>query len=129
MRLLLAIIAIATSTAMCTSAAVAGVAPGAALGYDDARHLLNRTGFGATQVEIERFAAMTRDQAARKLLSDARTTPVTPPPAWTGETGSLRYPRAGEKASEMEKKMFQQEQIREGLELRGWWVSEMLVTP
>jgi uncharacterized protein (DUF1800 family) len=129
MRFLVSIIALAESTVMCTAAAVAGVAPGAALGYDDARHLLNRTGFGATQVEIERFAAMTRDQAVRKLLSDARTTPVTPPPAWTGDTGSLRYPRAGEKASEMEKKMFQQEQIREGLELRGWWVSEMLVTP
>ena len=129
MRLLLAIIALAASTTMCTVAAMAAVAPGAVLGYDDARHLLNRTGFGATQVEIERFAAMTRDQAARKLLSDARTIPVTAPPAWTGDTDSLRYPRAGENASEMEKKMFQQEQIREGLELRGWWVGEMLATP
>jgi uncharacterized protein (DUF1800 family) len=129
MRPLLASIAIVTMTAVCTEAAAAAVAPGGALGYDDARHLLNRTGFDATQVEIERFASMTRDQAARKLLSEARTAAVSPPPAWTADTGPLRYPRAGEQASEMEKKMFQQEQVREGLELRGWWVSEMLATP
>jgi len=101
----------------------------AALGYDDARHLLNRVGFGATQADVERFAGLTRDQAARKLLADTRTTAVTPPPAWTADSGPLRYPRAGEKASEAEKKMFQQEQIREGLQLRGWWVGEMLDTP
>jgi uncharacterized protein (DUF1800 family) len=129
MHILVLIIALAGSIATCTPAAVAAAAPAGALGYDDARHLLNRTGFGATQAEIERFAGMTREQAARKLLSDARTTAVTAPPAWTGDTGPLRYPRAGEKASETEKKAFKQEQMREGLELRGWWVSEMLATP
>jgi uncharacterized protein (DUF1800 family) len=129
MRLLVVIAYIAASLAACAAVAVAAAVPGSALGYDDARHLLNRTGFGATQVEIERFSPMTRDQAARKLLSDARTTAVTPPPEWTAETGPLRYPRAGEKASEMDRKMFQQEQIRNGLELRGWWVNEMLATP
>src|SRR6266700_1956279 len=66
---------------------------------------------------------------ARHLLDGARTSPVNPPPAWTAETGALRYPRPGQDASEVERKMFQQEQIREGLELRGWWVGEMLSTP
>ncbi len=99
------------------------------LNYDDARHLLNRAGFGATQTEIQRTVGMTREQAARSLLDSARTTPVTPPPAWTVETGPLRYPRRGADASDVEKKMFQQEQIRDGLELRGWWVGEMLSTP
>jgi uncharacterized protein (DUF1800 family) len=41
----------------------------------------------------------------------------------------LRYPQGGEKASAEERKAFQQEQLRKGLELRGWWVEEMLVTP
>jgi uncharacterized protein (DUF1800 family) len=99
------------------------------LSYDDARHLLNRAGFGATEAEIQRAVGTTREQAARKLLDSARTSPVTAPPAWTGETGALRYPRRGPDASDAEKKMFQQEQVREGLELRGWWVGEMLATP
>src|SRR6202165_3178812 len=99
------------------------------LSYDDARHLLNRAGFGATEGEIQHSVGMTREQAARNLLDGARTGPVNPPPAWTAETEALRYPRRGENASEVEKKVFQQEQLREGLELRGWWVGEMLSTP
>ena len=100
----------------------------APLNYDDARHLLNRTGFGATDAEIRRMVGMTREEAARTLLAATRTTAVTAPPAWTNDAGPLRYPR-GENASDMEKKQFQQEQIRDGLELRGWWLEEMLATP
>ncbi len=115
-----------------TTAAVSATgaqSPGGTLGYDDARHLLNRTGFGATQPEVERFARMTREEAARKLLAEARTTAITPPPAWVGSSEALRYPRAGDKATDIEKKMFQQQQVREGLDLRGWWLAEMLATP
>ena len=101
----------------------------AALSYDDARHLLNRTGFGATEAEIQGFVGMTREEAARKLLADTRTVAVTSAPAWTHDPGPLRYPRRGENASDVERKQFQQEQIREGLELRGWWVEEMIRTP
>jgi len=101
----------------------------AALSYDDARHLLNRTGFGATEAEIQGFVGMTREEAARKLLADTRTVAVTSAPAWTHDPVPLRYPRRGENASDMERKQFQQEQIREGLELRGWWVEEMIRTP
>jgi len=59
------------------------------LTYDDARHLLNRAGFGATDREIQRTVGMTREQAARNLLDNARTSPVTPPPAWTAEAGAV----------------------------------------
>jgi uncharacterized protein (DUF1800 family) len=101
----------------------------ATLSYDDARHLLNRTGFGATDAEIRRFAGMSREEAARTLLAETRTTALTPPPTWTNQFGPLRYPKGGENAPEAEKKQFQQEQIRDGLELRGWWIEEMLATP
>jgi uncharacterized protein (DUF1800 family) len=101
----------------------------ATLSYDDARHLLNRTGFGATDAEIRRFTGMSREEAARTLLAETRTTALTPAPAWTNPSGPLRYPKGGENAPEAEKKQFQQEQIRDGLELRGWWVEEMLATP
>ena len=40
----------------------------------------------------------------------------------------MRYPRGGENAPEATRKQFQQEQIQEGLQLRGWWVNEMLAT-
>ncbi|MEO8566611.1 MAG: DUF1800 domain-containing protein [Betaproteobacteria bacterium] len=104
-------------------AAIAG-----ALGYDDARHLLNRTGFGATQAEIEHYVGMSREEAARALLGTARTATLTPPPTMVA-TGPLHYPRRGAGASDEELKMFRQQQVREGLELRGWWVGEMLSTP
>ena len=103
-------------------------ASAATLSYDDARHLLSRTGFGASDAEIRRFAGMSREEAARTLLAETRTTALTPPPAWTRAPGPLRYPKGGEKAPEAEKKQFQQEQIRDGLELRGWWIEEMLAT-
>src|SRR5258706_2985608 len=119
-----------TALAWLTAAALPTAALAAApLSYDDARHLLNRTGFGATDAEIRRFVGATREDAARTLLSETRTAAITPPPAWTRDPGPLRYPRRGENASEVERKQFQREQIRDGLELRGWWVEEMLVTP
>jgi len=122
--LALALCAAVTAVPTTITAATNGL-----LGYDDARHLLNRTGFGATESEVQRFARMTREEAARTLLADARTVAITPPPAWVGSAESLRYPRVGENATDAEKKMFRQEQVREGLELRGWWVTEMLATP
>jgi len=104
-------------------------AAGGPLGYEDARQLLNRTGFGATHAQIQHFATLTREQAVRTLLSETRTTAVTTAPAWTSSTEPLRYPRPGNKASDAERKAFQREQVREGLELRGWWMGEMVATP
>ena len=129
MRSTLAAVALALTTTVFAAPAQTATYVPSVLGYDDARHLLNRAGFGASQAEVERFAGLTREEAARKLLADTRAAAVTPPPAWTADTGPLRYPRAGEKATDAEKKMFQQEQLREGLQLRAWWVSEMLDTP
>lgn len=100
----------------------------APLSYDDARHLLNRTGFGATDAEIRRYTGMSRENAALQLLAGRRTGAITPPPPWATEPGPLRYPRGGVDAPEMARKQFQQRQIREGLQLRGWWVEEMLTT-
>jgi uncharacterized protein (DUF1800 family) len=120
---------LALGLALGSLATGAAASPNDALSYDDARHLLNRAGFGATEAEIQRAVGLTREQAARRLIDGVRTTPFTAPPAWTADTGTLRYPRRGTAASDEERKMFQQQQIREGLELRGWWVGEMLATP
>jgi uncharacterized protein (DUF1800 family) len=53
---------------------------------------------------------------------------VTPPPASAVDSTPVRPPR-GENVPEADRKAFQQQQIREGLEVRAWWVQEMLVTP
>jgi len=107
--------------------AVLARAATAPMGYDDARHLLARTGFGPTDAEVRAMAAMPRSDAVARLLREARTTTVTPPPAFAIDTGPLRPP--GRDASDVERKVFLQEQIRHGLELRAWWVQEMLATP
>jgi uncharacterized protein (DUF1800 family) len=120
LRTLVAALAFASGGAM--------AAPNAALGYDDARHLLARTGFGPSEAEVRAFAPLTREQAVAKLLRESRTTAVTPAPASALDTSPLRPPR-GPEATESERKAFREQQVRQGLELRGWWVREMLVTP
>jgi uncharacterized protein (DUF1800 family) len=126
MRALASIVIIAAvlSLASPVQAAMAG-----ALDYDDARHLLNRTGFGATQSEIDHYVGMSHEQAAKALLAGARTVALTRPPSAMVAVGPLRYPRRGAGASDEELKMFRQQEVREGLELRGWWIDEMLSTP
>ena len=110
-----------------TLAVQATAAPNATLGYDDARHLLARTGFGPTDAEVRAYAALSREAAVTQLLKDVRTTASAPPPASAIDTTALRPPRG--EAPEADRKAFIQQQTREGLELRAWWVQEMLTTP
>ncbi|HVF63848.1 MAG TPA: DUF1800 domain-containing protein [Casimicrobiaceae bacterium] len=87
---------------------------------------MNRTGFGATAEEVQRYAKLTRTQAVDRLLQQARTEPSTPPPATLLVDEPLRLP--GADATEDERRAFRRQQARDGLELRGWWMREMLVT-
>jgi len=103
-------------------------APNTILGYNDARHLLARTGFGPTDGEVRMYAPLTRGEAVAKLLRETRATAITAPPASALDTSPLRPPR-GVPLSEADRRAFQQQQVREGLELRAWWVQEMLATP
>ena len=116
-----------TALAALLAAAALSHATTAPMGYDDARHLLVRTGFGPTDAEVRTFAGMPRSDAVARLLRETRTTPVTPPPASVLDAGPLRPP--GRDAPDAERKAFLQEQIRNGLYLRAWWVQEMLATP
>jgi uncharacterized protein (DUF1800 family) len=103
-------------------------AAAAPMGYADARHLLARTGFGPTEADVLAFSALPRGEAVAQLLRAGRPTAVTPPPAWVSETGALR-PAGGPAATEADRKALLQEQVRRGLELRAWWMEEMLATP
>ena len=56
------------------------------MGFDEARHLLNRTSFAANVDDIESFAKLTRAQAVDQLLAwTASTKVMTPPPAWIND--------------------------------------------
>jgi uncharacterized protein (DUF1800 family) len=98
----------------------------AALGADDARHLLARTGFGADPAEVAAFAKLTREQAADRVLAGAGRAPVTPPPAWTAEPF---HPRGYRGLTPEERKLALREMNQKAFELQGWWLAEMLATP
>lgn len=101
----------------------------AGMGYADARQLLSRTGFAATETEIETFATLSRAQAVDRLLAGARTEPQTSPPPEVTEFVPPERLRRLKNASEEEKKAFRREQFEKSLELRAWWYREMLDTP
>jgi uncharacterized protein (DUF1800 family) len=97
------------------------------LGFDGARHLLSRTGFGASEAEIEAYAKLSREQAVSKLLDGAVTVAVTAAPAFVDDP--ITPPRQVKAMAEEERKEFRQARAREAVEMRAWWLREMTVTP
>ena len=97
------------------------------LGYDDARHLLNRAGFGASDAEVRAFSTLDRREAVERLLSGARREATLAPPAFVSEPyvpyGRLRS------LSQEERMAAQRKAFQQGVELRAWWLREMTVTP
>jgi len=123
MRALLAVVALVAALA---PLAPVQAASGAPIGFDGARHLLNRTSFAANAADIELFAKLTREQAADRLIGWTSQPMLTRAPDWVNDYQS---PRRLRNATEAERQAFQREQVQHGLELRGWWLTEMLVTP
>jgi hypothetical protein len=108
-------------------ALVLSIAAQASIGPDDARHLLNRAGFGATPHEIAEYARLTRPAAVDRLLAGTRKTAATLGPDWVKEP--ITPPRVLRNASQEERRAFQAQEIRRGFDLRTWWIDEMLGTP
>src|SRR5512145_1457863 len=105
---------------------VAPLAAAQSMGAADARHLLARTGFEARLADVDTFARLSRREAVERLLAQGNGAAVTPAPAWVGEWTDSRRVRAMDPD---ERKLFVREQIERGLELKGWWFSEMARTP
>ncbi|MCB1177850.1 MAG: DUF1800 domain-containing protein [Leptospiraceae bacterium] len=74
------------------------------ISYEEARHLLHRTGFGASEDEIQALIPLDYEKAVENLLNNTRTTAI------------------GKKPNLNEKK-----KLREKLQI--WWIEEMLDTP
>ncbi len=97
-----------------------------ALPFDEARFLLNRTGFGATVEEIKTLQPLTYEEAVKYLLHQSTDRAQTPYPAWYGT--SLLNGRKYKELSTQEKQLLRKLRRRRWQELQLWWVHEMVVT-
>ena len=89
-----------------------------------ARHLLLRSGFAPTQPEVDRIVGQTAEQAANEIIAGARASqPRNPPPAFVNAVppGPPRL-----LATREQRQAWRQQQLREGQELKAWWMGEML---
>lgn len=110
---------------------------GAAMGFDDARHLLSRTAFGATPAEINAIEELDQAAAVDRLLGRVNRQAGTPAPEWANQPPSFirqQARAAGKETAPKEKdeaksRQLIQQQVREqGRQLRNWWIEEMLAT-
>ena len=114
------------STAAALLVGSGGVLAAPSLDYAAARHLLTRTGFGATDAEIRGYTGLGREQAVARLLQGVRTTAVTPIPAALNEFVRPGHIKA---LPDDERKAVVAQQFIASVELRTWWLREMLDTP
>ncbi len=122
---LTAVIGAAVAATILSMAAMAK--PSVRLDADDARHLLNRTGFAASQNEVESFTGLTRQQAVEKLFSVNREVAILPPPKWVNAPiiPASQYRDMTQEERQAEQKL----NIERAFDLREWWFREMLTTP
>jgi uncharacterized protein (DUF1800 family) len=113
----------------------------------EAKHLLNRAGFGGDPEEIKRFHALGREKAVDILLEPDEKIESHPLPEWATREQGIADMQArieqrresmemskGLSAEEAEKlrrasnKQMQQENRQRSVESQGWWFRRMLVT-
>ncbi len=97
------------------------------LSLADARHLLTRSGFGASPHEINKLIGKSRQAAVTIIVDGLDSQTLTEPPAWTEQQAPhhFRFPSL----STREKQNFRQTRLNEIQSLRQWWISEMISTP
>lgn len=98
-----------------------------AMTQDEARHLISRTGFGASPAEITAMAGMSYKDAVRQIIGNIETKPGNPMPDWVD---AWRYPHdqiwaLGTTATDL----FFTNRWLEITELQHWWIKEMIETP
>lgn len=92
------------------------------LGFDDARHLVSRTGIGAEWETIMRFQNLTREQAINHLFNN-KDMSLPPPPAMS----------AWPKMVALRGNMSRRKNIKriakvEGKSIQRWWITHLLET-
>jgi uncharacterized protein (DUF1800 family) len=92
-----------------------------------ARHLLVRTGFTPTQAEVGKLVGKSAQAAVADIITSAiAAKPKYPPPAFV----SQQPPTPANQLKTVDERQEQRRsQIAEGVELKAWWLREMLETP
>ncbi len=93
---------------------------------DDARHLLNRTGFGASPSELLNLIGKTRAQAVDSVVDGLSRETINPLPKWTRQFAPYHATR--NELSKVQRREFNEAREREIRELRQWWIREMIET-
>ena len=96
------------------------------MGLEDARHLLARTTFGPSIAQVRAYSTLTREQAVRRLLDEPAAAQVLPAPSWVTEP--LTPLRVQRNATPEERRRLLDREAQRGLELRSWWLGEMLAS-
>ncbi len=94
--------------------------------FDEARHLLARTGFGASTEEIRSLMALEYSKAVARLLAQTRSAPQKDPPGWV-QDAPLR-PKKFKQLNGRQRRTLRRQRRNRVMELKGWWFKEMLVT-
>lgn len=92
------------------------------LGFNDACHLVTRTGIGAEWGVIKRYQNISKHKAIDHLLKN-RDTRLTNPPAMSSWNKMLNL-----RGNMMRRKMVKRISQVEGKKLQDWWVDHMLGT-
>ncbi len=96
------------------------------LTLEDARHLLNRSGFGATARELNRYIGMPRSQAIDLIVDGLSSRPASRPPAWINGPAPHHWTR--NELAPTERRIFNDARDQEIQSLRLWWIREMIET-
>ena len=92
-----------------------------------ARHLLVRSGFAPTQAEVDKLVGKSAQSAVADIISSALAAkPKYPPPAFVSQPPPKP---ANQLATVDERQEQRRAQIAEGVELKAWWMREMLESP
>jgi uncharacterized protein (DUF1800 family) len=102
------------------------VMAGHGLSQAQARHFLLRTGFAPTQAQVDQITGQSAEQVVTATLTQARASRVNQPnPAFVSAPPPT--PLALLKTQE-ERQAARQQQLREGMVLKTWWMREMVET-
>lgn len=97
-----------------------------ALSPADARHLLERTGFGVSPGEMREMLPLTWEQAVDRLLLQTRTTPRVAPPELVSEQPP--DPKTLKDMTREQRRELEKQISLKGSGLKEWWMREMLAT-
>ncbi|MBT6362342.1 MAG: DUF1800 domain-containing protein [Rhodospirillaceae bacterium] len=98
-----------------------------AISFDDARHLLARTGFGtATPTEIDKILPLSYEAAVDSILDGVLDIARTPVPKF--QSNPLERPTV-KRLDKAAKKEFKKRNREDRKALKFWWIQEMLETP